>query len=800
MKITKSALVPCVIAVMTIAAAVSVFCMKIKYNTYDDLLDIRLEAEKLYYNDGDIDNAISRMEAYCAHAVTDIGAEALLGDWYMKAGNEKDAIAHYAESAARKKSGDGIIKPLGVKNTAEVIEEPIETFKLEIAPDVRMTKGMTLTVTSANIAPEKSEGGRIRGRESELDDDEGRYVTTEWFPVTPKGQYLTMSGGFNCAMWQFMDSDGEILTYAVSSNDYRRKNNSSENVYQMARVIIPDNAAQCRVTYFDSERERLTAENEELSIVYGRLIRKSESEKKTYEIPDLSEGEKITYENGSWLLTSGGQVSALDWDAPPIERGSYIEISGELLGAVSFEGTTLTEYKKDGIYTIRFDNSPSVAGSRLDDAANLSFNASGGGTMLNLGENDFDSIYPWSEMRLCAIDGEKIVYEGEKGFETDGSAGDVFVEIPKFYSRRFSDGEYETISISGAPHEGMGVDPAFLTANGETDRIYIAAYLTAIDDGEAVSAAGTVPDINISFEECVSAAEKKGFKEIDYAALSALQKLFMVETGLRNSQVMYLGECALNMPQEGLQNELAATAKEYGRKTNCITVSDKFNFKVGDSVVIYRVDDFDASLEKALREKRTVTAVVNNYDRTISVFFSGDPIFIFAGRSAAAQASAAAGGTDAGEYHTFAEDTARGTVEFKYRGIENLWGAADVFIDEITVNDGEVTITDRRGEKKVLSYNLPITDETAQQADMFAVKRMGFDALNPDIMLPGELGGGAGYSNYYGDAFHSKAGERVLTFGGRWDKKLSAGIFSYDASLARNEKAFGAAGRMMTSR
>ena len=55
--------------------------------------------------------------------------------------------------------------------------------------------------------------------------------------------------------------------------------------------------------------------------------------------------------------------------------------------------------------------------------------------------NDFDYIYPYSEMRKCTLadDGTVTAYEGEPTYKEDGSIGQVMVEIPKFYIRRFVD-------------------------------------------------------------------------------------------------------------------------------------------------------------------------------------------------------------------------------------------------------------------------------------------------------------------------------------------------------------------------
>ena len=47
---------------------------------------------------------------------------------------------------------------------------------------------------------------------------------------------------------------------------------------------------------------------------------------------------------------------------------------------------------------------------------------------------DFDSLYPWSEMKLCNVadDGTITAYFGEADFKRDGSNGQVMVKIRSF--------------------------------------------------------------------------------------------------------------------------------------------------------------------------------------------------------------------------------------------------------------------------------------------------------------------------------------------------------------------------------
>lgn len=763
-----------VIALLMIAALLCVGMMNKKYNIVTDLSEVKEKAERLYA-EGSVEEALTVMDAYCNQAVTDIEASAVLGDWYMEAGREADAAECYKRAAMNKKAEDGVLS-VTVKNGNAVLKEPISSYKLTITPDVRRTMGMTLKITSANLFDGTAEAGRINKTDEELI-GKGRYTTTSWFPVTEKGGSLTMTGGFNVAVWQFRDKGGEIIRYAESANTYRNPESVNVNNYQMARVDIPPSAAECRVTYMDNERG--TDMDEPLRIVFGKLPKESGgSFSAVYQIPDLYEGDRIVYENGSWTYTKNGKDEALLWDVPSIERGTYIEIGGVLPGRVDFTGSVMAKKSRDEIYTVGFlRESPEAVGVRLDDAVGLGFNAAAGNEFLAEGESDFDDIYPWSEMRLCAVKDGKVTYEGEYGFSRDGSAGDVFVEIPKFYSRRTVEDGYDKISVSGEMHEGFSVDEAFITPSGEAEKIYIAAYLSSEEDGRAASVSGKNVKLNSSAAEIEAAAAASGYREMDYAAYGAIQKLFFVETAMRSSQLLYLGVCAMRPQESGY-----FTAVETRKNTNTITLESPSVIE-GARIAVFGAGD--KALEAALPDAREIVKIIDNGDGTKTIYFSGDPMNVTAGVTRAFCIAAATGGTDALSYHTAAPSTARGTVSFKYRNIENLWGNAEVYIDNLRSEDGSVIITDRRGEERRLSYRLPIENGM--------VKSIGFDKDNPSLMLPESTGATA--STYTGDMFTLGGGECVFA-GGSFYSSEGAGLFSMRTG-EYEERVLSVAGRLM---
>ncbi len=797
MKDRRKYLFPAIFAVLIIVAIISVVYMNNRYKVVEDVSKLKTQAEQLYAS-GDVSSAIFKLQAYCNNVVTDVDAKTTLGDWYFETGDKAKAYTMYYEAAKSKKHQEEKVATLSVRNTKEILTQPLTNIVLEITPDVRYTKDMTLTVTAHNLVPEQMYYGKITDMQVTLSEEEN-YRTTDWFPVDPEGEYLTMSGGFNCAIWQFRDETGEVSAVAESTNKYRTKDSYQTNIYQMARVVIPDDAVYCRVTYLDENLKEVTSSvDEQLTIVYGRLPGESvATNTHRYEIPDLSEGEKIVLENGQWkMITKEGETLLSEWVVPTIEKGSFLSIDGTLPGKVSFDLSTYAEFDKTGIYTISFDLlNPSAVGERLDDAKNLGFNAAVGNGKLSTGENHFDKIYPWSEMKLCSIKDGEVIYSGDSRFSTNGSSGDVFVEIPKFYSKRVIGERYETISISGQLHEGFTVDEAFVTKTGEVEKIYIAAYLTGEDETGLNSIAEENPILAVTPDEMVRKIQAKGdgYREIDYAALSCIQKLFMVETGLRNSQYLFMGICAYSLPSSDSEEiSIALSDKD---KTNCIEVDRKNTFIEGNNIVIFNSDQVDTSLETAIASPKKITTVIDNQNGTQSVYFSGDPISIVKGKTAIAHVATANGTTGSVEYHTGAVSTARGTVGFKYRHIENLWGNAYVYIDNVTVRNSIATITDRKGNKHRVLYNLADAN-----GDIFhcMVNKNGFDVEYPNVMLPCQTDNVATISTHFGDAYIDvgEDGDNVLYYGGAWNSRATAGLFSFMVS-GPNERRINASGRMM---
>ena len=163
-------------------------------------------------------------------------------------------------------------------------------------------------------------------------------------------------------------------------------------------------------------------------------------------------------------------------------------------------------------YGIRWLGTSSTVCERLGDAVGLVANAHLGNT--NPVINDFDNIYPWSDMRLCNLDesGNVLAYIGEPNFARDGSNGDVMVEIPKFYYKRRKVGIVEEWWICELPIGGYELHPLFIDGGIEMSKAYMSAYnLSESADGtKGQSISGGAPKVRATRAAFRTLARAKG--------------------------------------------------------------------------------------------------------------------------------------------------------------------------------------------------------------------------------------------------------------------------------------------------
>ena len=159
--------------------------------------------------------------------------------------------------------------------------------------------------------------------------------------------------------------------------------------------------------------------------------------------------------------------------------------------------------------------SSSPAWVRTDDAVGFTATASVGTIA---GSSDFDNCAPWSGMTRETL-----------------STGDVMVKIPKFWYRRYKEGDIEYIKIAEKAAAGFTLHPLFNHAGVESDCAYVGAYKTSSNNK---SVSGASPQVSQTRARFRSNAKSKGagWSLIDIAALSAVQMLILVEFANNNVQ------------------------------------------------------------------------------------------------------------------------------------------------------------------------------------------------------------------------------------------------------------------------
>jgi hypothetical protein len=377
------------------------------------------------------------------------------------------------------------------------------------------------------------------------------------------------------------------------------------------------------------------------------------------------------------------------------------------------------------------------------------------------GVNDFDSLYPWSDIKTCNIsensDGDIVItYEDEAGFARDGSNGSVFVEIPKFFTKRYlDDNGNEIILISGTRHGGFAVEPAFFDSETgeEIEHIYVGAYLTQTGVNEMNSLSGVFPESNVSLEEY----RARNGEIYDFVTLQAIQKLMSVEFGMVTFSSIFGGFSYLPW---------SSSVRADGSVSNTNTGNFKgdarlANIGVGNTVTV--------STSTGKIQNRTITAVGDvtqvggGYYRSIT--FDGDPVDIVDNSTLLYCTGQKTGFTDSLPYHTGRTNLNSGSAysnQFRYRGIEGLWGTLGEIMEGIIVKDLRAYWSNRKTDYgdvtkyKRLNFPVPLqnTYTNSQNPLPPQIKKMGWDFRYPTIAFPEVLTSKSGVQ-YYGDLFFS---------------------------------------------
>ena len=827
--------------------------------TYDR--DKMLEQAHKFYQEGDVRKAISQMEYYCLNRDDVFDEEVELAGWYTELKDEANAVKTYKLAVGMAEYGENEIS----------VNEPFyhvtsDTVSLKIEPVVGFTQNMELIFKGEDITPEGYDIGKVNGIRDELTDDKG-CRTTPWTEVDKSKGSVILTGDMNCAVWQFMNANGEIeniedLYFEEEEDDEEPTEAEGENVLCRVGSIemtnrsysimeIPEDAVKCRVTYADESIDgRTFSDIRGIIMFYGKMLQGySDSGASSCVLPDLTSGQTIVYEGGKWgLYVNDTYMQDLDIAPPAIYDGAGIFMQGDVCGKVIVEEKGERAVgNMDAEYGIEFSLSRGLSvGRRLGDAVGMHFDYFSGDDWAGGAGNDFDGAYPWSEMKLCNIidTGQEtvVVYQGQPGYSDEGALGNVMVEIPKFYVKRIQTDDTEQIWISGTEHEGYVLDPVFMDNGEEKDFAYIGAYQGVSVDGSLVSKAGLYPAVNMTYDEMRTMARSngEGYRALGYNMYSAVQKLFLVETGCLDSTSLLAGEQDLYYYSQikDYNNKNTAIAIQSVQGSNKIVVNDFYateKLEEGSSVVFLNAsdgwealadaggpngtDEIEVKTDRKKRDDeeedegieggacREITSVEKDGGH-IEINFDGDPIDIRAGETVIASYPSKTGKTNEITYCTGFIGENNGRHGFKYRNIENLYGGEMTMLGaDSYIKDGTFYFTDGDGEESKLNAFIPEQNmgldggiSEHNNTNDICIMKMSYDEEHPTVMIPVEFG--ASVYNYYGDYYYYKAAddekEYYLCVGDPMNSKKAGGLFEMRAIIDSDEFArYYCGGRLM---
>ena len=259
----------------------------------------------------------------------------------------------------------------------------------------------------------------------------------------------------------------------------------------------------------------------------------------------------------------------------PYDSGRYNDLDYEYANKnISIDVKVEGKQSKDGmlVYGVRRNTSAtSTAWERVGDSIGLEANAvlpASSTTVADIGVvNDFDNIYPWSEIRSYNYNANTrkvTAWYGEANFKFDGSNGEVLTYIPGFYYKRevvdgveyqyiskyeqegysysepFSVGRYKMSGGEDAHHTstGGGSSTSNKNSNGYIELMNTIAPGGTIENvftGKSIS--GAYPSVHANLPTFRESASKLGtdFSILDYHYY-VLQMLYLVEYADYDSQ------------------------------------------------------------------------------------------------------------------------------------------------------------------------------------------------------------------------------------------------------------------------
>lgn len=185
--------------------------------------------------------------------------------------------------------------------------------------------------------------------------------------------------------------------------------------------------------------------------------------------------------------------------------------------------------KNMSIYGVQWDGSSTTVLSRTDAAANFTNPVPYVSGSNNYG-SPFDSLMPWSGIERVTV-----------------TAAGELVKIPRFWYKTTFSGSTFKLQIADGEADGFSVAPAFMDrgdGKGERDYVYVGRYHCSSSNWK--SATGVTPKVNVTRDAARTGIKAlgSGIWQWDYAMLTTIWMLYLVEYANWNSQAVIGGGCS----------------------------------------------------------------------------------------------------------------------------------------------------------------------------------------------------------------------------------------------------------------
>lgn len=301
------------------------------------------------------------------------------------------------------------------------------------------------------------------------------------------------------------------------------------------------------------------------------------------------------------------------------------------------------------VYGVRIDttdSNPETACEYTDNAVGM---LAAHGNNGNFSAGDWANRYPFNQIRPCLFkDGAVVGYLNPNNFAvfadtglpadiTSGDAGDVMIEIPKFYYKISRNGNYVEVKIANALMAGF-TDYAFSYKGEVKDKFYIGAYLGYKDaNGKLRSLTGktVTGSMTIGASRTAAQANGAGYEQLAFNKLTALQVLYLVMFKNLNSQSA-LGQGYTNN-SSAFRNTGATDAKGMTYGTNTATSAN-------DTVKFLGIEDFYGNLCQWVDGFMTASGLVKIADGNFNDTAAGYEEYARAGTASGYFSDVMAGG------------------------------------------------------------------------------------------------------------------------------------------------------------